>query len=157
MPMDLSRLTDCLDRVSLRLPDAEVRTPSVSGWSVGQHIEHVLRATSAFIVLILRNRKPDGRGIQRAIKHELLEKGQMPRGVADAPEATLPGTNTNQGDLEMLLLKTRKRVLQMGSVEADAVADHPYLGEMNRDEIIRFMEIHLEHHLSIMDDIRKTV
>lgn len=63
--MDLSRLSDCLDRLSVQLPAAALRLPSISAWSIGQHIEHVLRATSAFTVLILRNRKPDGRGNQR--------------------------------------------------------------------------------------------
>lgn len=151
--MDLSRLSECLDQVALRLPEATHCAPAVSAWSIGQHIEHVLRATSAFTLVILRNRKPNGHGIQREIKHQLLEKGQMPRGLAQAPEATLPGKDASREDLAKLLLKTRKRVDQLVSVDADAVADHPYLGEMNRDEIIRFMEIHLEHHLRIMDEI----
>ena len=150
---DLVAIRDRLNVLVELLPLMEVRSSEVSDWSVGQQIEHVVRATSALTVLILRNRKPDGTGEQLPIKQMLLEHGSIPRGIAQAPEVSLPGTDTSRKELEALILKCRNRTSRLSAVDVESVAPHPYLGEMNRDEILRFMVIHLDHHIGIMRDI----
>lgn len=128
----------------------------MSDWSVGQQAEHVIRATSVFTVIILRNRPADGSQPEVALKHRLLERGSISRGIAKAPKPTLPGAQPSLKDLDGLLLKCRKRVERLSDVDQHSVAIHPYLGEMKRDEILQFLVIHLDHHLSIIKDILET-
>ncbi|MDA0752462.1 MAG: DUF1569 domain-containing protein [Bacteroidetes bacterium] len=154
---DIQHLLERLNQVAEFLPHASLRNEHISRWSIGQQAEHVIRATSAFTVQILRNRKPDGSGVQKPITAQLLAHGMIPRGVADAPEATLPQLSTSPEELETLLLKARKRVSRLVEVHPESVANHPYLGEMDRDEIFRFMVIHLDHHLAIMREIQSAV
>lgn len=150
---DIPSLLERLDRITAFHKHLAVINPGVSNWSIGQQAEHVVRATSAFTVLILRNRVSDGNAEVKPIKDALLSRGFIPRGAAEAPEGTHPAADTDPAQLYQLLLKTRNRVERLIEVDPDAVAVHPYLGEMKRDEIIRFMVIHLDHHLSIMREI----
>ena len=147
-------LLERLDRVSAFLGFSGVTVADISEWSIGQHAEHVVRATSALTILVMRNRASEGSNESGAMKVALLNQGFIPRGVAQAPEGTLPAEETDIDALNQLILKTSNRIRRLAEVGPDAAAIHPYLGEMKRDEAIRFMEIHLDHHLQIMREIR---
>lgn len=143
-----------LDEVETFIPDWQVRADSVSKWSIGQQVEHILKATSAFTVMLLRDRVSSGEHDELPLKRLFMRKKMIPRGRIESPEVALPAPDTNQKALESLLLKCRKRVSRLSEVSEDAVAMHPYLGEMTRDEIVEFLSIHLDHHLAIMRDIK---
>lgn len=146
-----------LERLEALLPRAACKTDTVSAWSVGQHAEHVLSATSILAVLLSRNRKSDGKTDQSPIKHLLITHGSMPRGIAHAPEGTLPAPDPTTEDLAKMILTCSNRVGRLVRTDADAVVPHPYLGELYRDEALMFMDIHLNHHLSIIADIVKAI
>ena len=144
-----------IDRAESFLPFATHLVPAVSDWTVGQQIEHAAKATSAFAVTLLRNKGPVEAKADHPWKMALLENGSFPRGMVDAPDITLPAPQTSSTALQNLLRKTRIRVGNLAELPPDATADHHYLGTMQRDEAIRFMAIHLRHHISIMGDIVK--
>lgn len=144
-----------IDRIAEFVPSAALRCKQVSDWSIGQHIEHVAKATSAFAVTLLRHRGSDTPLDENPLKLALLERGTIPRGVVEAPEITHPGEGTDQGVLKTLILKTRSRVNKVQDLPPDASAVHHYLGTMQRDEVIAFLAIHLRHHISIIEDIAK--
>jgi len=153
MKLHIQRADAAFDKIEFYLASWQVRDVDVSAWAVGQHIEHVLKATSTFTVMLLRNRQPDGSGIQKQLKGILLQRDSFPRGVAKAPDVSLPADNTPEEALAQLLLKTRNRIGRLETVSSTSVAHHPYLGEMVRDEAVHFIAIHLDHHLSIIEDI----
>ena len=51
---------------------------------------------------------------------------------------------------------TRKLILELKSVSNDHYFEHPYLGKLKKKDTIRFLEIHTNHHLKIIDDILKS-
>ena len=142
-----------IDRIAASVPSAALRSKHVSDWSIGQHIEHVAKATSAFAVTLLRHRSSSLPLDENPWKSVLLERGVFPRGVVEAPKFTLPGERTDRSVLETLLLKTRNRISKLQDLSPDVAANHHYLGTMQRDEAIAFMAIHLRHHISIIEDI----
>ncbi len=144
-----------IDRVAAFIPSAALRCKRVSGWSIGQHIEHVAKATSAFAVNLRRHRDSNAPLDENPLKAALLERGSIPRGVVEAPEITLPNEKTDQGVLDTLILKTRNRISKLEDLPPEATAIHHYLGTMQRDEAITFLAIHVRHHISIIEDIAK--
>ena len=142
-----------IDRIAAFVPLAALCCEQVSDWSIGQHIEHVAKATSAFAVNLLRHRGSNAPLEENSLKSALLERGSFPRGVVEAPTITLPVERTDQGALESLILKTRSRISNLHDLPPDATAKHHYLGTMQRDEAIAFLAIHLRHHISIIEDI----
>jgi len=144
-----------IDRIAAFVPSAGLLAKDVSKWSIGQHIEHVAKATSAIAVALLRHKASSLPPDDNPLKSTLLDQGSFPRGIVDAPDITLPSEEIRSEALESLLLKTRNRVGKLDGLQPEAAAEHHYLGMMQRDESIEFLAIHLRHHISIIEDIVK--
>ena len=149
----LSRIVDQMQEFSRLSPRAEYRNEEVSGWSVGQQIEHVLIAMSGMALALRKERLSKTRKVDNQLKIDVLNSGSFPRGVIQAPEISLPRVFVNHDDLKRLLLKTSNRISGLLDLSKRSTIDHPILGEMSRDETIRFMVIHNDHHLKIIADI----
>lgn len=154
----LTDVLNLLGQTERYVSDASKTAKSISSWSIGQHIEHVTKATSALAVMVLRDRPQDeDNELEKAhslpIKDTVLARGSFPRGLVEAPEITHPSAQPGERILAREILKCRNRVSQLASAHPEASAEHPYLGPMQRDEAMHFLAIHLRHHLSIMEDI----
>jgi len=152
----ISTLYDQLDEMEGSLPRASATDDTVSGWSVGQQIEHTLSALSAMSVALRRGRnEADGRRPNRFLAL-VLESGTIQRGRVKAPSAMLPSDHPDKKNLQRLILKTRNRISILGGLPPQASFVHHILGPMHRDEALQFMSIHTEHHLKIIRDILRT-
>ena len=149
----LSGIVNQMQEFSRLSPRAEYRNKEVSGWSVGQHIEHVLIAMSGMALALRRERLSQTQKTDNQLKIEVLKSGSFPRGVIQAPEISRPREFVDHDDLKRLLLKTSNRISGLLDLSERSTIDHPILGEMSRDETIRFMVIHNDHHLKIIADI----
>ena len=142
-----------LDTIESLVSHLDKHADEVSAWSVGQQFVHVISATSAFSVMLLRDRKSAGSADQNPFKDPILDSGVFPRGVVNAPKGLDNPAQPVASTLLRDILKCRNRVEKLPSLSPDTVATHHLLGEMTRDEVIRFLRIHLDHHLAIVRDI----
>ncbi len=132
----------------------------VSAWSVGNHIEHTL-AVNAKTVLILssENAHIDPGTIppvsERGLK--ILESGVIPRGAGKAPESVLPKMNNYvdlMDDVERNTSLLDGLTVIYRQIAADtSVYPHPALGGLTKMQWLRFLEIHIQHHMKIIADI----
>ncbi len=153
MNANIAQILLRLDSIDSLIPHLHLQSDAVSAWSVGQQIDHVISATSTFSVLLLRDRRSDGKAEKNAFKDPVLSKGAFPRGVIKAPKGLDNPSQPEPIPLSRAILKCRTRVSKLEGLSAEAVATHQLMGEMSRDEIIRFLIIHLDHHLAIIQDI----
>jgi hypothetical protein len=138
---------------------ADKRFEKVSKWSVGQHIEHVL-AVNAKAVLVLScdeeaPAKPAA-GLTPA-GQAVFASGLIPRGMSQAPESVQPRM-TNYVDLADDVERNTNLLDGLAVINRQIAADantyaHPALGGMTKMQWLRFLEIHIEHHLKIIADI----
>ncbi len=162
----LSELDQALE---LAREDASCRRicPAGSGWSVQQHLEHLLLTDAAIAEGLengLASPEPAGKqvpsvrgGGPTAIGHLILWTGRIPRGRAQAPDFVEP-----QGmERELIvagLVATRARLEALGARleelrRLDATIAHPMLGEFTAARWLRFAHVHHRHHRRIIDDI----
>ena len=149
----LKRIVDQIQEFSRLSPRAEYRNKEVSGWSVGQQIEHVLIAMSGMALGLKKERLSETQQTENQLKTEVLNSGSFPRGVIQAPEISRPRDFVDHDDLKRLILKTSNRVTGLLNLSERSTIDHPILGLMSRDETIRFIVIHNDHPLRIIADI----
>lgn len=131
-------------------------SPAVSGWSVAQHLDHSLKVGAGMLRRIVKPSTEampalDWRG------HAVLLLGRIPRGKGKSP-AAVEGVEVPAEALlaahdactavyrevadRPVLLEARSRVMR-----------HPYFGGLTAAQTLRFVEIHTDHHLRIVDDI----
>ena len=82
----------------------------------------------------------------------LLTK-KIPRGKAKSPKVVLPQENISNESLVRHLLLTKDSIMNLESLSKDKYFTHPYFGDLKLNQTIRFLEIHTQHHLEIIEDI----
>ena len=142
--------------------------PKISGWSVGQHCEHILKADRLNLRAIRVLLEGGGEPVQEEkAPHPILKVGVIPRGVAEAPRFVLPKDSPDQEQLGNLVQRVltdwneiRKQVLQSGkagSEESRRGISHHELGLLDIVSWVRFARIHTDHHLVIIRAIQGTI
>ena len=140
----------------------------ISGWSVGQHCEHILKADRLNLRAIRVLLEGGGELLQEvAAPHPILKVGVIPRGVAEAPGFVLPKDSPDQEQLGLLAQRVladwneiRNQVSQPGRTESEEARrgiSHHELGLLDIVSWIRFARVHTEHHLSIIRSIQGEV
>ena len=150
-----------LDRIAALLatePDpTPLRVERVSGWSVAEQVDHMLKIVAAQLGR-LAERRPAKRGINWPGRI-ILACGRIPRGVGKTPEP-VRGEARPRAELVAALAGARERLAAM-SVDGDLwrekrpLAGHPYFGGLTPRQVLRFLAIHTDHHLRIVADIRR--
>ena len=158
----LARLQDELDQL-FRLPPAELArvVPEVSGWSGEQHLAHVALANELVLrnlaslasgtgALLVRGAAADPRAM------EVLARGTLPRGQAQAPRIVRPPQRIERqllagwlGDARAALARLDPRALPVG----DPRIPHQVLGPLDAPQWARFAVVHTRHHLLIAREV----
>ncbi len=160
---DLERIDRQFDDIGALIAGGDeelaTRAPGVSGWSVGQQVDHMLNVAHGVFSRLTGEGEELRAGINLSGRI-LLGIGWLPRGVGKSPKQALPAeapvAATLDARLERLredyqdlrfrtgLLSSRRRLLK-----------HPYFGGLNCAQALRFLGVHTHHHLKIVRDIRR--
>jgi hypothetical protein len=134
------------------------RAPKVSGWSVGEQVDHILKVLDRSLGLLLTSDQALPKGINLTGRL-LLALRRLPRGVAKSP-AALRGAERPAGELREqasrippLLAKVREDPARFA--RPTPVYPHPYFGGLDAARAVRFLAVHTDHHLRIVADIRR--
>lgn len=82
----------------------------------------------------------------------LLRK--IPRGKAKSPSVVRPPKNINVDFLQQQLEQAEANILLINKFQKKAFFRHPFFKHLKRDETKKFLEIHTEHHLKIIREIK---
>ncbi|MBX7243330.1 MAG: DinB family protein [Bacteroidia bacterium] len=142
-----------LNELEARIPDCDKINPAVSAASVGWHIEHVLLATGKVIDAV--SASDPGMYKWKFNKNRLIVffLNKIPRGKGRAPKPSVPKGETTRESLTESLEKTRSRVPKLSGLQPNHYFDHPVFGKINRKQTLKFLKMHLEHHLKIIREI----
>lgn len=155
-----ARLAAQLDEIEALLDGCplELRVERVSGWSVGEQVDHVTQVLAAGLGLLTDPQTTPRRGINLTGRI-LLGLGWLPRGVGKSPKSVLP-KGASAVELRDRLAGIRGRLERLAA-EPDRLRDprpvvpHPYFGGLSPAQGLRFLEVHTRHHLKIVRDLRR--
>lgn len=138
--------------------ESEVSKPEVSKWSVGQHVEHLLKAdTLATSAMLASKRYTSRRTPLKLLGRIVLLTGYIPKGRGKAPEMTLPEQPTKENITRLVeAFKNNLSQIKEGLRElnlAGHYAPHPIFGDLDQVQWLRFLIIHNKHHLKIINEI----
>jgi hypothetical protein len=170
MSRDLSALRPHFDRIDrdfaavaavIALGDGvlSLRLEAVSGWSVAEQVDHLVKVNRSIFTHLLTRTPAPGPTISWIGKAVLLT-GWIPRGKSTSPKA-LRGTAATAAELSAKLEESREAFRKLAA-EPEALLDpvpslpHKMFGALTAVEAVRFVPIHTHHHLKIVADIRKS-
>lgn len=151
----MKNLKTLLDQVESRIPLFEKENLAISKTNVGWHIEHSLLTINGVTKVILESNPKDYKWKFKLSRLLIFILGKIPRGKAKAPQIVVPNTTIDLASLQEHINKTRNSLLELKTISKDHYFEHPFFGKIKRDDTIRFLEIHTNHHLKIIEDIIK--
>lgn len=129
----------------------------ISRWSVYEHLEHILLANIGICKMIIAGETPTEKKRKSILGQASLYFGYIPRGQAESPTYVAP-KKISESAIKTMLTEYRSLLDNISTLQDlgsnDVVGNHPYFGGLTRVEWIRFMEVHTNHHLKIVKDIR---
>lgn len=151
--MQLKNLVKLIGAMENHLPQREIVNRSVSQVSVGWHIEHILMATVIITEQLLRSNPAQYKWQFNTNRLLIFLLNRIPRGKGTAPLAVMPRDKTSLARVEKYMEIAKEKLEAIEALPTNSNIMHPYLGMLNRDASIRFMCIHVKHHLAIIQDI----
>lgn len=152
----MKNLETLLDQFESRIPLLAKENSEISKSNVGWHIEHSLLTIIGVTKVVLRSNPKDYKWKFKLSRILIFTLGKIPRGKAKAPEVVVPKNDITETLLLSNIELTRKLILELKSISNDHYFEHPYLGKLKKKDTIRFLEIHTNHHLKIIEDIIKS-
>lgn len=153
----MQNLHNLIHQFESKINQFETANLTVSGGSVGWHIEHSLKTIDQ-IVTACKNSNPSEYHWHFNFKRFLIMTvaKKIPRGKAKAPKIVRPEGEISIHSLEKSVSKVRENLIGWKDMDKKANFQHPFFGVLNKKETEKFLELHTKHHLMIIKDILKS-
>lgn len=127
----------------------------ISKSNVAWHIDHSLKVIIA-ITESLKKSNPSNYQWKFNFKRQLVYTlGFIPRGKGKAPKAVQSFDDITKETIELQLKEASIALEEIQQLDGNSYFQHPYFGSLNLKPTLKFLNIHTQHHLKIIDDILK--
>jgi len=149
----MNKINNLLNQLEAKISNGENLNPAISKGSVAWHIEHSLLTINLIINALIQSNPKNFKWKFSFMRMVVLLTKKIPRGKAKSPKVVLPQENISNESLVRHLLLTKDSIMNLESLSKDKYFTHPYFGDLKLNQTIRFLEIHTQHHLEIIEDI----
>ncbi|KFC17893.1 DUF1569 domain-containing protein [Epilithonimonas lactis] len=144
-----------LQKIESLLSKIDVTNEKVSKASVGWHLEHLLLILNSSLKGLTMTNPKDYNPKFSLKKFVFLNFGMIPRGKIRAPKQFIPLDVPTQESILKLMNLAKERLKAVENLPEKSFITHPFLGDFDRKTTLRFLWLHSNHHLKIVDDILK--
>ena len=144
-----------LQKIKSLLPKIDKENLQVSRASVGWHLEHLLLIINGSLKGLTMTNPQDYKPKFSIKKFVFLNFGMIPRGKINAPKQFIPLETPTKENIEKLLNLAKERLEAVKSLSSKSYITHPFLGDLDKKTTLKFLSLHTNHHLKIIDDILK--
>ncbi|HEY0068084.1 MAG TPA: DinB family protein [Flavisolibacter sp.] len=149
----MTDLTALINRLESHIPHNEVADPNVSRGAVGWHIAHTLLTINVVADALVSSRPEEYRWKFDWRRSFFLAIGKIPRGKIRAPEVVQVKQELDKAALSAQVAATREKVKALPDLQPRNFFTHPFLGKIKLKPAIKFLCIHTQHHLKIIEDL----
>ena len=144
-----------LNSLEAHIENHSVSNPKISDADIAWHIDHSLKVINN-VIIALQNSDPNSYENNFSFLGKLFFKlGFFPRGKAKAPKHVKPPEVILKKDLISQIQLAKTNVETTVNLDKNAYFKHPLFGNINTTRVYRFLVLHTNHHLKIINDIMK--
>lgn len=147
----MSKLNDLLNQLEHKIQYWETKNTQVSKATIGWHIEHSLLVINAVLLALQKSRPEHYIWSFNLNRFLILTFKKIPKGKAKAPKVVQPKENFDESTLRAHLAQTLNNIAILNQTLAEQYFPHPLLGDLKRDQTEKFLRIHTQHHLDIIN------
>jgi hypothetical protein len=151
----MEKLNILLKEIEAKIDFREHKNIVVSESDVAWHLDHSLKVIIG-VIATLKKTNPENYQWKFNFKRTVvMALNKFPRGKAKAPETLVSKGLVTIEDLKSQIELAKIQINDLSKLEAKNHFIHPFFGMLNLKQAIRFLSIHTNHHLKIIDDIIK--
>jgi hypothetical protein len=128
---------------------------AISEASVGWHIEHSLLVIKQVTATVAQSEPKLYKSKFNLSRFFVFLLKTIPRGKAKAPKVVIPVDEITIETLQESLKNTYQAIAYLKDCQENQYFMHPFFGQLNKKQTIKFLAIHTKHHLKIIRDILK--
>ncbi|WP_379966351.1 DUF1569 domain-containing protein [Epilithonimonas sp. UC225_85] len=149
----MDKIINQLQKIESLLTKIDVRNDKVSKASVGWHLEHLLLILNSSLKGLTMTDPKDYKPKFSLKKFVFLNFGLIPRGKIRAPKQFFPLETPTMESILKLMNLAKERLEATKNLPEKSFITHPFLGDFDKKTTLRFLWLHSNHHLKIVDDI----
>jgi len=151
----MKNLDAILPELANYIADYNQSNHAISEASVGWHIEHSLLVIKQVTATVAQSEPKLYKSKFNMARFFVFLLKTIPRGKAKAPKVVIPSDNITADSLQESLKNTYQAIAYLKDCQDNQYFMHPFFGQLNKKQTIKFLEIHTQHHLKIIRDILK--
>lgn len=142
-----------LQKIESLLSKIDLTNEKISKASVGWHLEHLLLILNSSLKGLTMTNPQDYNPKFSLKKFVFLNFGMIPRGKIRAPKQFIPLEVPTRESILKLMNLAKERLEAVKNLPEKSFITHPFLGDFDKKTTLRFLWLHSNHHLKIVDDI----
>ena len=127
----------------------------ISKASVGWHLDHVLKVFNTVSEWVIKSNPEDYKWQFNFWRSLLFPLGYFPRGKGKSPKQVLPPEIITIESLQQQLQVAKQSLNNFKPLHEKAFFKHFIFGMLHKQQTLRFLYMHTNHHLKIVNDILK--
>ena len=144
-----------LQNIENYIPSHKSIRTDVSQATVGWQLDHALKVINGVLIVLAKTDPKKFKKEFNLRRTLIFTAGIFPRGRAKSPKQVLPPEIIYEEDLRSQLNEARNNIKLINSLDKNAFFIHHIFGSLNKNQTLRFLDIHTNHHLKIVNDILK--
>jgi hypothetical protein len=151
--MGIKKLEGLITKLSTYIDKKDCVNENVSKANVGWHVEHSFLVVSKISEALKQSNPANYQWKFNVVKTLVYTLNKIPRGKGKAPKTVLPNDVITIENLNTFKVNALVKISELNSLSKNNFFPHPYFGNLNLPETIKFLNIHTQHHLNIINDI----
>jgi hypothetical protein len=147
------KLFKYLDKIESNIPKFEEKNLKVSKTNIGWQIDHSLKVINSVIKTLQSSDPTLYKNDFKLLGKLFFTLGFFPRGKAKAPKYVRPPEVIIEENLISQVQLAKFNIESLKNLDPNAFFKHPLFGNINTKRVHRFLELHTNHHLKIIEDI----
>ncbi len=149
----MDKVIDLLNLLNQYTNQYEKTNTTISEVSVGWHIEHSCLVISRVIDTILQS-NPAAYSWHFSFKKLIVfALHKFPRGKAQAPKAVMPNEQIDIETIQKNIDQAKESLVKLTMANKNQYFTHPIFGKVNKKDTFKFLAVHTQHHVKIIQDI----
>jgi hypothetical protein len=135
------------------ISNGDMRNRAVSKGDVKWHIDHCLRVIINITGTLKSSTPSDYKWKFNSKRAIVLLTKKIPRGRGRAPLSVTPTENLSEEELHKKCEDAIRRVNELENLPSKSHFAHPYFGDVSLRGAKKFLAIHTQHHIKIIEEI----
>ena len=150
-------LNSYIQALAENVSHAEKINPAISSAAVGWHVQHCIMVING-VTHQLKNSDPSQYKYKfNKIRSLVYLFNKIPRGKGKSPSVVNPAFVVPTPDLQKMIELATSNVENLKLLPKRSNFMHPYFGMLDLPSTYKFLNIHTNHHLKIIEDILRSL